>query len=109
MIEKDKKTEEEIKQLDDRFELGDDISIVLRQINNVMQVKNKRYGNAALCPLGIFSKNSSSSGILTRMDDKLMRIKNSEEVRKNDLIDLIGYGVLYCIERKWFDLSELID
>lgn len=71
--------------------------------------KNKRYGNSALEPLKIFSQADNISGILVRLDDKLSRIKNSPELRRNDVIDLAGYLVLLCIARGWTDFGDMID
>jgi len=69
--------------------------------------KNKRYGNSAIEPINIFDKFGGS--ICTRIDDKLSRIKNSEELRKNDVVDLLGYLVLLCVERGWDNFEDLID
>jgi len=78
--------------------------------------KNRRYGNSALSPIEIFSKyiseknNTSLNGILSRLDDKIMRIKNSKELRENDVIDIIGYLVLLCINKEWCkDLEKFLD
>jgi len=77
--------------------------------------KNERYGNAALEPLGVFSKhikmeNSESlNGILVRLDDKLKRVKHGGEIRKNDVSDLMGYLALLCIEKGWTNFDDLID
>jgi len=46
---------------------------------------------------------------LNRIDDKLSRIKNSEELRKNDVVDLMGYLVLLCIKKGWMNFKDLID
>lgn len=61
--------------------------------------KNKKYGNSALEPLGVFSKLSPEEGLMIRIDDKLKRIKNgSLEKDDEDVInDLIGYLVLLKI------------
>ena len=56
--------------------------------------KNKRYGNSALEPINVFSKLSPEEGMKLRMDDKVKRIKNSNELRKNDVVDLAGYLML---------------
>ena len=71
--------------------------------------KNKAYGNSALKPINVFSKASSSDVILQQIDHKLSRIKNSDIPSKNDMIDLMGYLTLYCIDQEWTDLSELIN
>lgn len=78
-------------------------------LNRLLQEKNKRYGNSALEPLGIFNKNSASEGIMVRLDDKLMRVKNSNELRKNDVSDIMGYLVLLCVDRGWDNFDDLID
>lgn len=65
--------------------------------------KNKKYGNAALAPLGVFftedhiDGDMAKAGILCRLDDKLMRVKNSKELRYNDICDLMGYLNLLLI------------
>ena len=71
--------------------------------------KNKRYGDSALSPLGCFSKLDGEQGIRIRLDDKLKRIANSGELRKNDIADLIGYLSLLCVSRGWTDFTDLID
>jgi hypothetical protein len=61
--------------------------------------KNRKYGNSALEPLGVFSQLSAKEGLLIRIDDKLKRIKNgSLEKDDEDVVnDLIGYLVLLKI------------
>lgn len=72
--------------------------------------KNKRYGNSALSPLGVFSTLNATEGIKIRLDDKLARIKNHpESLRKNDIADIIGYLVLLCAAQGWTDFSDLVD
>jgi hypothetical protein len=76
----------------------------------LLLIKNCRYGNSALEPLGIFSKElTRDGGILVRIDDKLNRVKNSSSVRKNDVVDLLGYLVLLCVKSEWTNLLDLID
>ena len=88
---------------------GDKIQTITESLNRLLQAKNRNYGNSALEPLGIFNKNGSTEGILVRLDDKLMRVKNSAELRKNDISDLMGYMVLLCIAEDWTDFDDLID
>jgi len=75
--------------------------------------KNERYGNSALEPLRVFSQADPAAGILVRLDDKLSRIKyasnNDKPLRKNDIIDMIGYLILYCVKQGWTDFDDLID
>ncbi len=72
--------------------------------------KNKRYGDSALNPSNIFCKEGdASTKILVRMDDKITRITNSKELRKNDIVDLMGYMVLLCINKGWTDFNDQID
>ena len=90
--------------------MNKEIENVTKEINKLLQEKNKRYGNSALNPLGIFNKNDATSGIQIRLDDKLMRIKNnSGDLRKNDIADIMGYLVLLCVSKGWLDFTELID
>jgi hypothetical protein len=75
------------------------VSEVLIEIKELLIYKNKKYGNSALEPLGVFSKLSAKDGLLVRIDDKLKRIKNgSLEKDDEDVVnDLIGYLVLLKI------------
>lgn len=85
---------------------------IIQFTNNLQKLlleKNKRYGDSALNPLAIFNKTGTINSIEQRLDDKLSRIKNSTQLRKNDIIDLLGYGVLLCIANDWIELNDLID
>lgn len=86
-----------------------DLHEVLDSLFEFLSAKNKNYGNSALEPIGIFSKGGAEDGILRRMDDKLNRIKNSDVLRKNDIVDLMGYLAILCINKKWTKFNELID
>jgi hypothetical protein len=79
------------------FELK--VKEVLDSIEKMLIDKNRKYGNSALEPLGVFSQLSAKEGLLIRIDDKLKRIKNgSLEKDDEDVVnDLIGYLVLLKI------------
>jgi len=79
---------------------------ITTSISKLLKEKNKRYGDAALNPLNIFTGKSKMG---YRIDDKLNRIKNSEVLRKNDTVDLIGYLILLCVENGWDDFDDQID
>lgn len=72
------------------------INSVCNEIKSLLLLKNKAYGNSALEPVRIFSKNDSIDGLLVRIDDKLSRIKNTgiTSASEDTLMDLIGYLVL---------------
>lgn len=80
-------------------------------MNELLQEKNKRYGDSALKPSNIFSKASSSNSIKVRLDDKIGRIQNSEEIRVNDVCDVLGYLTLLLISMDVTreDILKLID
>ncbi len=86
----------------------DKINKTIDSIRKTLLEKNKRYGNAALEPIGVFCKLPHHQGILQRIDDKLMRIKNTDTPSKNDVFDLIGYLTLYSVARDW-EFEDLID
>ena len=85
------------------------IDEVLGGLSDFLNEKNRRYGNSASNPLRIFSKVDRDSGVLVRMDDKLSRIASSSKIRKNDIVDLTGYLILYMRNNGWADFSDLID
>lgn len=78
-------------------------------MDKLLQVKNQRYGDGAVNPSRRFSKLGASEGILIRLDDKLNRIENSKELRKNDIADMMGYLTLLCVANDWTDFDDLID
>ena len=86
-----------------------EIKQVCTSMQELLLEKNKRYGNSALQPVGIFSRQDSGESIKIRLDDKIGRIQNSNELRKNDVADLIGYLVLLAISEGWTDFGDLID
>lgn len=98
---------------EDQLEIvTDDVAEKIREItyslNSLLQEKNKRYGNSALEPLeGI--KYSPEEGIKIRLCDKLKRIINSDELRKNDIADVLGYLVLLCVNKGFINFNDLID
>ena len=80
-------------------------------IQKLLIVKNQRYGDAAINPKRRFSKASSEEGILIRLDDKLNRIEESNELRVNDISDMIGYLILLLVAKGTTqeDIIKLID
>lgn len=84
----------------------------IRQVCNalsyVLIAKNKNYGDSALSPQSVFNKSDGNS-LPARIDDKISRIRNADKVRRNDVIDLAGYLILYMIDQGWGDFSDLID
>ena len=68
------------------------------KISEILIYKNKKYGNSAIEPNGIFYKGNARESILIRLDDKIGRIKNNNgELRTNDIVDIIGYLILLLI------------
>ena len=82
---------------------------VTDSLKKVLMTKNLRYGDSALTPIKFFSNLSGEEALKVRLDDKLSRIQNSEELRKNDVVDLMGYLALLCISKGWTDFDDLID
>jgi len=95
--------------------IAEKIKQVYKSQSDLVVEKNNRYGNAVMEPVDVFVRhicagNSMAlNGILIRISDKLSRIRNSDELRKNDVSDLMGYLSLLCVEKGWLDFSDLID
>lgn len=84
------------------------ISKITDSLKELLQEKNKRYGNSALDPLeGI--RYTVEDGIKIRLSDKVKRIINSEKLRKNDVADVLGYMILLCVHKDWLNFNDLID
>ena len=63
--------------------------------------KNISYGDSALDPVRIFSKNNPIEQLHVRIDDKLSRLmKGTDYVGDNDIDDLIGYLVLLKVAKE---------
>jgi hypothetical protein len=74
----------------------------LTHIGNILEVKNRKYGNSAVSPLNIFSKLSAIAILDSRIDEKISRIKNRQEDEDEDAeFDLLGYLILKRIAKKW--------
>lgn len=84
----------------------DNFKEITNNIAELLEYKNKKYGNSALEPLNIFS---GKCKVGNRIDDKLSRIKNSDLLRKNDIADVIGYLILLCKENNWTSFNEFMD
>ena len=89
--------------------VSEQISQVLKGMEKLLHEKNRRYGNSALKPMGVFNKLDSVDSICIRIDDKLGRIRNGTELAKNDVSDMIGYLTLLCVAKGWTCFDELID
>jgi hypothetical protein len=86
----------------------DKISLITSSLDNLLQEKNKRYGDSALEPLeGI--KYTAEDGIKIRLADKIKRVINSDDLRKNDVVDILGYLTLLCANKNWLNFEDLID
>jgi hypothetical protein len=72
----------------------------------MLNEKNKRYGNAALEPLIIVGKHHRLGA---KVDEKLSRIMNADELKKNDLADVIGYCFLICKDKGWTNFDDQLD
>lgn len=85
------------------------ISTLFANFSEFLKEKNRRYGDSAINPAMIFSNLPPDKQICNRLDDKLNRIKNSEELRKNDVADVFGYVALLMIQRGWLEFDDLLD
>jgi len=87
-------------------ESTDEFKDIYQSLLDMQRAKDTKYGNSALKPLDIFAKHHNYG---SRLDEKLARVKHSEELRKNDVADLIGGLVLICKDKGWTNFDDLID
>lgn len=84
------------------------IEQVTESVKDTLIEKNNRYGDSALEPLeGI--KYTAEDGIKIRLVDKVKRVINSEDLRKNDVFDILGYIILLCISKGWVNFKDQLD
>ena len=86
-----------------------EIKTVCEELNSFLQIKNRNYGNSVHAPIRIFTQVDPNNNICIRLDDKLSRIQNSKELRKNDIVDIVGYLIHLCIQKGWTDFKDLIE
>ena len=80
------------------IEFESDVIGVLNELKVLLVSKNRKYGNSALEPVRIFSKEDEIEQIKVRIDDKLSRLKNQQHDEDEDVVDdLLGYLVLLKI------------
>jgi hypothetical protein len=79
---------------------------IFDNLKDLVLYKDAKYNGAADSPLNIFTDKHRYG---YRIDDKLKRIQTSPELRKNDIVDLIGYAVLILRDKKWTDFDDLKD
>ena len=87
--------------MEENYQFKHDLDYILERVGEKLLTKNKNYGNAALEPVNIFSKNPAIEQLKTSIDHKLSRIKNvgfDGDGEEDSLDDLIGYLVLLKIE-----------
>ncbi len=78
------------------------IDIECNEIRNLLIVKNRRYGNAAVEPIRLFSKANATEQIKVRIDDKLSRLANRQDDEDEDVtLDLIGYLILLRVAERY--------
>lgn len=71
-----------------------------QEIIDLLIEKNESYGDSALNPANVFASGNAVDNICCRIDDKLMRIKNTEGFEgfgEDNIKDLTGYLILLRI------------
>ena len=99
------KNEEEIMLTESQL----DIIRCMDSMKEFLLEKNRRYGDSALHPKRVFSKATTDEQLLVRLDDKISRVQNSTELRRNDCVDILGYLTLVCVSKGWTDFKDLLD
>jgi hypothetical protein len=87
------------------LELDDVQNLIIEECELIKQLlleKNCKYGNSAINPKRIFSKQNPIEQIKIRIDDKLSRIENvGTKIDGEDTCkDLIGYLILLRVAEK---------
>jgi len=82
--------------------IEDLINEVCSEVASMLIDKNRKYGNSALDPVRIFSKADPLEQLRVRMDDKLSRIRSSQDDDTEDAeMDLLGYLVLAQVAKRY--------
>ena len=78
----------------------DDVHEILMDLEELLVMKNNKYGNSALEPKRIFSRADATEQIKVRIDDKLSRMSAGTNDNEDTVQDLMGYLVLLKISEK---------
>ena len=90
--------------------MSSDFKKVTDSLASLLEYKDKQYGSAYKDTESIFGEGISPEiHLYTRLNEKLNRIKNSNELRKNDVVDLTSYLVLLLKTRGWDNFDEFKD
>jgi len=95
--------------MNDDYTTTESIEILFENFKTFLIEKNNRYGDSASNPPMIFSNAPAVVQICNRLDDKLARIKQSDELRRNDVSDVFGYVALLMIQHGWLTFDDLLD
>ena len=79
------------------------IKDIMKELTEMLLMKNEQYGDSALNPIGIFANGSAKELIAVRMDDKISRLATGNERIESDediYLDLAGYCVLWLIAHR---------
>lgn len=82
-----------------------DVQAVCAELVELIDRKNKAYGNSATQPLAVFSRLGTLDRLAVRIDDKLSRLGRGSEdakaaVPEDTVLDLIGYLMIYLVESR---------
>lgn len=69
-------------------------------IREMLQAKNRAYGDSAMAPVRVFSRADAVEQLKVRIDDKLSRLMRGEAAGEDAELDLIGYLILLRIARR---------
>jgi|TARA_B100001113_G_C21029410_1_gene587293 hypothetical protein len=79
------------------------IKKVMKELTELLVLKNEQYGDSALNPVGIFANGSAEELIRVRMDDKISRLAMGHDAIEKDediFLDLAGYCVLWLVAKR---------
>lgn len=84
------------------FDTLQEVKYLLTELQDLLEEKNKAYGDSSLNPIRLFSKISAVNALCIRIDDRLSHIKNKGITidTEDSLMDLIGYLILLKIAMK---------
>jgi len=78
-----------------------DLESVLLEVKNMLLEKNRKYGDAALSPMRVFSKAPVDEQIRVRLDDKVSRLASGQLDDDEDVIkDMLGYLIILRMAKR---------
>jgi hypothetical protein len=91
----------------------EEFNTLITNFKNYFNAKNKQYGSSALEPIKVFGNGTANTILGSRIDTILSRIATSQQqdgdIKKKDVVNLVGNLVLLMLYKGWIEFDDLME